>query len=120
MYSHEPGTRNRITPSKLLIILLFSTPTEMGSLPRRHIGELPSERRLRLKNERKTYNKFVNMSYKTEDSFGPFLMEALMKYSCKSGRDCRDQRVDFSREYDCKKGCDGLWIRDAFALRSEI
>jgi len=56
--------------------------SEMGSLPRRHIGELPSERRLRLRNERKTYNKFVNMSYKTEDSFGTFLMEALMKYSC--------------------------------------
>lgn len=49
---------------------------------RRHIGELPSERRQRMRNEKKTYNKLVNMSYKTDESFGTFLMEALMKYSC--------------------------------------
>ena len=35
-----------------------------------------------MRNEKKTYNKLVNMSYKTEESFGTFLMEALMKFSC--------------------------------------
>jgi len=59
-----------------------SVSSDLGSLPRRHIGELPSERRERMRNERKTYNKLVNMSNKTEDSFGTFLMEALMKFSC--------------------------------------
>jgi len=55
--------------------------TELDARPRRHIGELPSERRERKKNEFKTYSKFVNMA-SMDGSFGTFLMEALMKYSC--------------------------------------
>ena len=67
------------------MFVVFLRPfVHLDTLPRRHIGELPSERKERQRSTMKAYKKFVSLTPNADQSFATYLMEALMKFASKS------------------------------------
>jgi len=83
------------------------------TLPRRHIGELPSERKERQRSTMKAYKKFVSLTPNADQSFATYLMEALMKFANMTDAsifflvETRFQRRFTGREHLCEQYLEG-------------